>query len=362
MLVKDDVSVAAGLLEFARADHVAGQQFVDETLAFLIDQDRAVAADALSDEHAGRLFDGRMQLDLVDIHQVGADRDRHHDTVAGDAGGAGGDSTKQVTAVMNDHVLVIAEAARCQDHRFGMDGVIGIRAFRHDARDGAVHRRKAGRRGVIHYFDAQFFDLVPEMGHQERADARAVLRRVDPLVGGAAGEGDLGKRCPDGIQPVDRRSGILGHDGDECLVVDVMAALHGVFHKLRDAVFDTLFLLVMRFRRVHAAGRLGGIAADVRHFFENDDLLAGLCRIDRSGHSRAACADDGDIAVEVDVVFDFDGFRITCGKTRQIRAGQDERVVESPEDRVARYGRAAQCVHLGTLGFQDLVSQHFHGE
>ena len=362
VLVEDDVGVAAGLGQLAGGDHVAGQQLVDEALALLVDQDRAVAADALGDEHAGALLHGGVELDLVDVHQSRAHRLGHADAVAGDAGGAGGDGALEVGLVVDDHVLIVAEAAGGQDDRLGTDGIVGAVALGLDAHDGAVQGHKAGGFGVVHHLDAQIVYGPQESGDQIRADAGAVLRGVDAPVGGAAGEGDLGQGRADGIQPVDALGGVLRHDRDQILVVDVVAALHGVLHELGHGVLDALLLLIVGLGGVHAAGGLGGVAAGIGHLFQNDDLLARLSGVDGGGHARAAGADDDDVGLQLLIGLLAAAGLADLGESGQIRAGQHQGVVQGAEHRVAGDGSAGESVHIGALGRQDAVVEHVHGE
>ena len=362
VLVEDDVGIAARLGQLAGGDHVAGQQLVDKALALLVDQDRAVAADALGDEHAGALLHGGMELDLVDVHQVRAHRLGHDNAVAGDAGGAGGDGALEVGLVVDHQVLIVAEAAGGEDDRLGLDRIVGALALGLDAHDGAVQGHEAGGLGVVHDLDAHLVHGAQEGGDQIGADAGAVLRGVDALVGGAAGEGDLGQGCADGIQPVDGLGGVLRHDRDQILVVDVVAALHGVLHELLHGVLDALLLLIVGLGGVHAAGGLGGVAAGIGHFLQDDDALASLGGVDGGGHARAAGADDDDIGFQLLIGLLAAHGLADLGEFAQIRAGQHQGVVQGAEDRVAGDGGAGEGVHIGGLGLQDAVVQHIHGE
>ena len=86
-LIDDQPAVAAGLSDLSGRDDVTGADLVDEALAFLVDEDSAVAAQALGDEGSGVGLNGGVDLDLVHVHGSSADGLSHLDALALDAGG-----------------------------------------------------------------------------------------------------------------------------------------------------------------------------------------------------------------------------------------------------------------------------------
>ena len=358
MLVENQVGVTSGLFEFGGGYHVTRFHLVDKTLALLIDQNRAVAAHAFRNEHTRALLHGRVKLDLVNIHESRADFLRHDNAVAGNAGGAGRDGAFQVGPVLHNHILIVAESARCQDDFLGVDGVIRGFVLGLDARHNAVFGNQFGRLGVVHNLNAQVVHLLQEARHQIRAHAGTVLGGVNAGVGRAAGEGDLRQRRADTVEPVDTGGGVLRHDGDKGAVVQLVSALHGVFDKLVYGVLNALLFLVMGFRRVHAARGLGRITAGVGHFFEQKDVHPGLFSVDSRGHARAARADDDNIRLQSRVrLFHVGGIGFGgVGELGQIRARLRERLTHGPENRAACDRRARERVDVRTLRRENPVA------
>ena len=185
-LVKDDVCVAAGLLQLCGGDYVAGEELVCKALAVLVDQNGTVSADTLRDQHAGFLLNGRMKLDLFDIYKIRADILGHDNTVAGDSGCAGGHSALEVFAILNDHIFVISEAAGCKNNCFGLDRIFGVLALGLDACHSAVFGDEAGCLCVIHDIDVEFIHFFEQRGDEIGADTGTVFRGVNTRIGGTA--------------------------------------------------------------------------------------------------------------------------------------------------------------------------------
>ena len=78
-----------------------------------------------------------------------------------------------------------------------------------------------------------------------------------------------------------------------------VAALHGDRREQLHGILNALFLLVMGFRGVHAAGGLGGVAAHIGHFFKDNEVLSGLLQHDGRCHTGAARADNHDVRIQV---------------------------------------------------------------
>ena len=361
-LVENDVGIASGLLEFARGDNVAGLQFIDEAFAVLIDQDRAVAAHALGDEHARALLNGGMELDLLDVYQIGSHGLSHDDAVAHDAGSAGGDRAEQVGTITDDHLLVVAETARGQHDGLRMDRIDGRVALGHHADHSAVDSHELRGRCVIVYGDLQLGESVQEARHQEGAHAGAVLGRVDAPVGGAAGEGHLRQRRADGVEPVNGPGGHLRHHRHESAVVDVVAGLHRVLHEYLHGVLDSLLGLIMGLGRVHTAGGLGGVAAHIGHFLQDDDILAGLLGLDGGRHARAAGSDHDDIHFHRLVGADTAGRLLGRREGGEVRSRLSEGVLKRSQDRAAGDCGAGDHVHVRRLLRHDAVAQHGYGK
>ena len=407
-LIEDDVGVAALLLEFRCGDLVSGQHFVDEAQALLVDQNCAVSADTLGNQHGGALLYSGMELNLVQIPRGSAYRGGHDDAVAGGTGGIGGHRTGQAGFILGDHVHIRTVAAGGQHHGLGTDGIHGVGALRLNAHGLAVLHDDGGGPGIVHDGNLHVVQYLQEGSDQVRAHAVAVSRGVDAGYGSAAGESQLGQRRTDGIQPVDGAGGGSGQGRDQGGIVDALAADHGIqSHELRGVeialgvclvgiplllnrfgqggdglVAGPLFLgggkgvfhalgvgefnlgLIFGAGSVHAAGGLGGVAAGIGHLLHNEHIFTGVGGVDGGGHARTACAYHHHIGLNglLSLVGSGDFRRFGCGQLAQVRACCIEGLVGGVQNGVAGDSGAADGVHLSGLVLQNGLLQQGHGE
>ena len=185
---------------------------------------------------------------------------------------------------------------------------------------------------------------------------------MDTLIGRTAGEGDLGKRSADGVEPVDAFRRILSHFCDQVSVIELMAAFHCVLDELLDSVLDSLFFLIVGLSRVHASGGLCGIAARVRHLLEQDDVLAGLCGIDGSRHTCAARAYDHNVCLKLFFRLLDIGLVLGLRESAQVSSRSREGLFHRAQDGIAGDGRSGESVDIRALGFQNTVIEHINRE
>ena len=346
-LIDDQPAVAAGLSDLSGGDDVTGADLVDEALAFLVDEDSAVAAQALGDEGSGVGLNGGVDLDLVHVHGSSADGLSHLDALALDAGGVGGHEALQLGLVLDDHVEVCTEAAGSQNDCLGVDGdgLTGSTGGL-DAHGSAVGiGQDLSCSGVQHHLDAGLLAVLLQQGDHVGADgnglALCVHRAMDALDGCTAEAGDVVQGDAVLVQPVDGVSRVCAQGLDQLGVVDALAADHGIqLHQLDrvevaggvgligspllgdglcqsgdglvvgvllgsslqgllDAgrLAELVLVLINRLAGVHAAGSADGVTAHHGLALEDDDGLALSGSGDGSSHACAACTDDDDICV-----------------------------------------------------------------
>ena len=394
LLVDDRVGVAALLRQLGGGDDVAGLQLVDEALALLVDEDRAVAADALGDQRRGLRIDGRMNLNLLQVHSRRADGHGHVDAVAGRARRVGGHEALEVRGIRRHALEIRAEAAGRQDDGLRGDGVVAVLRGDLDAGHLAVLHDELGRRGVQAQVDLRFLaDVRGQHLDQVRAHRRGLAlvgqRAMDAHDARAAERADAGQVRVLGRQPVDGVGRAVHQRHDQVEVVDALAADHRVQREelgrvevalgiglvglklrldSRDEVGELLAVGFLRardgllhgggrrvlplvgvleggLRRVHAARRAGGVAAGGAGLLDDDDALhAAVNRLQRRGHARAARADDHDVALGVADLNDV-GLN---------QAGGLQRGGGRLAHGVAGHGRARNAVNFSALRLDDL--------
>ena len=302
-----------------------------------------------------------MQLDLLNIHQIRAKRLGHHNTVAGSARGIGSHRTLQIRPVLGVHFLIGAEAARRKDDRLAVEYVVAVLSFCLYAADLSVRIcQQFGCFRIVHGLHAQLIQLGAEALHQELTHTGTVRRGMNPVHGCAAGEGNLRQFRADGIQPVNGIGGFLRHHFHQGRIIQVMAALDGIRSKQLNRVFNFLFLLIMGFRGVHAAGRLGGVAACIGHLLQQYEILARLLHHDSRGHSGAAGTDDYNPGVNnfFFLASLFTDIPAVCVQHGNIRARRCQGLRCGLDHGVAGNRRAAHSVYIRGLGFHNLCGQH----
>ena len=117
------------------------------------------------------------------------------------------------------------------------------------------------------------------------------MRTVGAVVLGAAGAADHVKVAAEGHEPGERVLGVRAERAHEFGIVDVVTALHRVGDELFDRVGNAVALLLGRFSRVEAAFGAKRVAADHRHLFEYDHLLARV--MERNGGGKTDHDDVG---------------------------------------------------------------------
>ena len=330
-----------------------------------------------------------MNLNLLHIHGRRADGHSHVDAVAGDGGHIGGHKAREFRLERGHAVQIGAEAAAGQNDGLGADGVFAVLILDLHADSLAVFHDQLGGGGVGAQVDlilglhigGQHFDQI-------RADrgGLAVLGggAVNALDARAAERADVGQMRVLGGQPVDGFGRVAGQSHDQIQVVQAFAADHGIqreqldgikvagrvrlvclklgfdsrdqiadlvailflrgrdslFHGRRGRVRPFVFILIGGLRGVHAAGCAAGVAAGGAALFHDDDTVhAGIDGLKRSGHARAARADDHHVALGVrhGGIFSLDETGRRHGLFRRVLDG------------VARHGRAGDAVKIHAL-------------
>ena len=148
-VVPDDPGELAGLLQFVGGHDVARQEFVREALAFGVDENGAVAADAFGNQNAFRRG-RRVSLDLVHVDRGRTDLLGHDDAVARGARMVRRGIALEHGLVLDEHFLVGAETAGGDHDGLGVDRVgLAVLGGELDARNGAVlARHDVGDAGV----------------------------------------------------------------------------------------------------------------------------------------------------------------------------------------------------------------------
>ena len=123
---------------------------------------------------------------------------------------------------------------------------------------------------------------------------------MNSLDAGAAEHADHAQVAADLVDPVDRCRGILCHCGNQLLVVQVMSALHGVFHHQLHGILDAFRFLIGGPAGVQTACGAGGVSARHGHLFQDDDIRrAVLHGLNGRRHTGAAGSDDHDIGLKL---------------------------------------------------------------
>ena len=192
-IIPEDPGEAAGLLEFGSRNHIARQEFIGEALAFGVDQNAAVAAHAFRNQRAVRRG-RRMRLNLLHIHERCAGVFGKDNAVTRCAGLIGRRIALEFGLILDEHILIGAEAAGGEHHGLGINRIdLAVLGRGFDARYTAVLHNDFGSARLRADVHLAVFSGLPEHTDDFRADGGAVCRTVSAGILGAA-------RAPNGIE------------------------------------------------------------------------------------------------------------------------------------------------------------------
>ena len=352
LAVEDRVAVLARLLENGLAHHVAALEFLDEALAFLVDQDGAFEACVVDELDGARVrVAHRIGLDEAHVDDLCADVLRHRDAFTHGAGHVRGLEAVAVERVgLRAHRNVRGKAAR-RDHD-ALPGTEGIALAVHrglDARDASrsvthellgLHVRDDGNAALL----GRSAELSDEV------EARGALRNERALLGVAAEEEVvfLEFDADDVPAPFGGGKRILDHGAHDGGIALHVAALHGVLIMQFNAVaFNAELLLDPVARSGHFRARNERVAANVGHLFEKHDLRARVARGDGGREARAARTDHHDV---VDVRLRHLRRALEKGhRARERHARLGRSLLHGVPEGVRRDGRARHGIDVGRV-------------
>ena len=297
----------------------------------------------------------RVHLHKIEVDRACADLRCHLEAVARFAVNA---VEEIILHLRREHRLVGAVAARSENHRLrgkfnGVPG--GIRRLHadHAARLVADEFLRAGFK---HELPAHAEELVlHQVKEVDRAalDAELTVRGVVRIL--RCGRTVRNLHVVD--EPVDNAAHLFGHHFDENRVVPVLAdaedVLVGKFRRILRLMHHVA--LVFRPRRDEGAGIQNRRAADGRHLFNEDHLLAEGFGLDGSGNARAAGTDHDDVGIFLNDLLrgllGHDG----SGKLRRVAARSADRVRNSAFDAVRGHRGARHGINAGRLSLDDFA-------
>ena len=298
-LVKDDIGIGAGLLEFGLGYNVTARHVIHKAFALAVYDDCTVAAQRLGNEQTVGLDDGRVKLDLLHVDSGGANRFSHCNAIAGRTGMVGGNCIGEGRIIARHQLKVGTEAAGRKDDRLRVYGIDMCLVLSNDTDSLSVIHEDLGGTGVEHNFNAKLFRLGRELVHEVLANGAAVLRLVQILVLGAAGGCNFGQRRTDGLEPFDSFRASFAEGAHQLGICKIMAETEGIRNIIVDsAVVEAECCLHLCPGSVHAALGAQAVAADVGHLLEHKHFRAGLGGTYGRSQTCTACTDNDDIAVE----------------------------------------------------------------
>ena len=304
-----------------------------------------------------------MKLDLVHVDRRGAHRLGHHDTVAGGAGMVGSNGVGEAGIEAAHQIEVGTESAGGEDDGLGVDRVVMGAVLGLDTDSRAILHQDLGGGGIQHDLDALLLGLFAELGDEVASDRASVLGRMQILMGGTAGGGNLGQRRADGFQPFHGFGAVLRQGGDQGAVVQLVAAVHGVLDELLyAAVGDAGGFLELGIGTVHAAGGLQAVAADHGHLFKDEDLRPFLGGANGRRQTGAAGPDDHNVTVEGHGCFLRRGGRFVGNfKGGGVNAGGCKGLGDGGFNGRAGHGRTGNAVNGDAVGRDNRVRELFYG-
>jgi hypothetical protein len=300
VLVRAAAAPFLDLLIHAAADEVARRQVLQrrrvalhEALAVAVAQDRALAAAAFGQQHAGAGDAGRMELPELHVLQRDAGARRYAQAVARVDEGVGArreDAPRSAGRQQHDLGLEDVDVARLHLERRDADAVaVGIadQVERHP-----LDEEVGARLDVL---------LVQRVQHRVAGSVgrgAGALHRLFAVVGGVAAEralvdravGVAVERHPEVLELVDDLGRLAAHELDRVLVAEPVGALDGV-----EEVVVPVVLVHVAERGADAALRRHGVRARREHLRQHGDVEARQRELQRGAHARAAGADDDDV-------------------------------------------------------------------
>ena len=312
---------------------------------------------------AGHRIAQRQELDVAHLHEVGLQRLQHLHAVAGGAFMVGGQDGLVQGApdrvIRHAQADILGEAAGRDDHALGIDGdgVAGL-AGADDA---------AGRAVVIHQ------DLL---GLGVEHQAHGVLMRVQVLGVGVKETGACRHRRLPGARPqtagnsedlvlaeplhaqllgpLNRVIGIGDQGHDQLRIALIVAALEGLGVVPEHGIVLLDGELAAVVHSVHRAAGQDGVAANLGHLFDNDDVRAVLLSRDRGSQARAARADDDDVGRQLFVSRLLDDDFLLLHQRSGIHAAVLQGRLDGRQDRVGGHGRAGHGVDVDGIQLHHL--------
>jgi hypothetical protein len=269
--------------------HRVGRVMQEEALAAGVEQVCALPAAALGDEHARRRERRRVELHHLHVLQrnAGPQRERHSVPGAG-------------VRVRRARVEP-SRAARCEDHRLGADR--DETALEQVPRDHAlaaiVVDDELPREVLLVRPDLSLHDLLVEDVDEDVTRDVCGVRRTG-LARGAERplcDAAVGRPREDGapvLELVNVSGRLVAEDLDRVLVAEVVGALDGVVRVLLGIVLGRV-----PEGRVDAAFGRAGVASDRVDLRDHRHVRAGVERLYRCAHARAARTDDDDVVPRV---------------------------------------------------------------
>ena len=410
-LIDHQPAVAARLCDLSSGNHVTGAHFVNEALAVSVDQDRAIAAQALGDQGSGVSLHSGVDLDLVHIHGTGTDGRCHLNALALDAGSVGGHKALELRLVLHDHVQVGTETAGSQDHGFGVDGdgLTGSAGGLNAAGCAVGIGQDLVGGGVQQDLNTGLFAVLLQQGDHVRAHreglALCVHRAMDALDRSAAKAGNAVQGDAVLIQPVDGIGTVLAESLHQSGIVDALAADHGIqLHQLHrvevaggvglisspllghgssqsgdglivsvlfgsglQGLLDTcglaelVLILIHGLAGVHAAGSADRVAAHHGLALQNDNALALVGSGNGGSHAGTARAHDDHIGVHRGVLSGLGGVVHSGLVVVGVQAGRGQGGSGSLLDGVGGDGCACNAVHRNAAALGDGAGQLVDG-
>ena len=167
-----------------------------------------------------------------------------------------------------------------------------------------------------------------------------------------AGGGDIVKHNAATRQPLNGFRRILHEAAQQLRVVFVFAAFQRFLVEQLFAVLDAFYALEAGFCGVHPGRGFDGVAADGRHFFNDQNARAFIVRLDRRRQTGSAAADHHHI-----VAFRRRIARALFGGQRF--TGLQHRFGNRLFHRFALAGRAGNRIHVRGVGAEDPLADLF---
>ena len=195
----------------------------------------------------------------------------------------------EVRTIFHHHRAVGAEAAGRHDDTFGLhvDDLLFIVDKTHAAHFVVAHQ-DLFYRGIQQHINTAFGDITHQTANQVAANRRSVARTVGTVDTHPAGGGDIVKHNPTVRQPFNGLRRVFNETAQQLRVVFVVAALQGFLIEQLFTVLNTFDALEAGFCGVHPGGSFDGVAANSRHFFDDQHAGAFVVGLNRRRQTGAA--------------------------------------------------------------------------